>query len=54
MQLTAIRTPNLLIQLKDAGAIIAVKPYYEKLVKETGFHLSQRAQQILLLEVGEE
>src|ERR1051326_7919099 len=54
MQLTAIRTPNLLIQLKEAGAITAVKPYYEKLVKETGFYLSQRAQDILLLEVGEE
>ena len=54
MQLTAIRTPNLLIQLKEAGAITAVKPYYEKLVRETGFYLSEQAQQMLLLEVGEE
>ena len=54
MQLTAIRTPNLLNQLKEAGAITAVKPYYVKLVKETGFYFSEKAQRLLLLEAGEE
>ena len=54
MRLTAIRTPNLLNQLKEAGAITAVKPYYVKLVKETGFYFSEKAQRLLLLEAGEE
>ena len=36
MQLTVCRTLNVLNQLKTAGAIVAVRPYYDKL-RRTGF-----------------
>lgn len=53
MQLTVIRTANLLNMLKEAGAITEVKPYYDKLEK-TGFYLKAEVRQQLLAEVGEE
>ena len=40
MQITTIRTANLLNMLKEAGAITEVKPYYQKL-EATGFHLKK-------------
>jgi predicted nucleic acid-binding protein len=52
MQLTVIRTANLLNMLKEAGAIPEVKPYYDKLNK-TGFYLKAKVRQRLLAEVGE-
>jgi predicted nucleic acid-binding protein len=52
MQLTTVRTTNLLIRLKDVGAIEAVKPYFDKLEK-TGFHLKNEIRQRLLEEAGE-
>ncbi len=53
MQITVIRTANLLILLKEAGAIPEVKPYYQKL-EETGFYLKAEMRQQLLAEAGEE
>jgi predicted nucleic acid-binding protein len=53
MQLTTIRTANLLNMMKQAGAITSVKPYFEKLEK-TGFHLKAEVRQQLLSEAGEE
>ncbi|MBC7909038.1 MAG: DUF3368 domain-containing protein [Pyrinomonadaceae bacterium] len=53
MQLTVIRTANLLNLLKIAGAITSVRPYYDKLEK-TGFYLKAKVRQQLLAEVGEE
>ncbi|MCA1630544.1 MAG: hypothetical protein LC785_03330 [Acidobacteria bacterium] len=53
MQLRVMRTTNLLNELKKAGAIAEVKPYYQKLAK-TGFYLKGSVLQHLLAEVGEE
>jgi predicted nucleic acid-binding protein len=53
MQITVIRTPRLLNELKRAGAIAEVKPYYQKLA-ETGFYLKSAVLKSLLAEVGEE
>ncbi len=53
MQIRAIRTLQLLNMMKAAGAIKAVKPYYEKLEK-TGFYLKEAIRQKLLAEAGEE
>ena len=53
MQLTVIRTANLINLMKEAGLIEEVKPFYEKLEK-TGFHLKAEVRQRLLAEVGEE
>lgn len=52
MQITAVRTLNLLNMLKEAGAIKEVKPYYEKLEK-TGFYLKEDVRKKLLAEAGE-
>lgn len=53
MQLTAIRTVNLLNMLKEAGAIPEVRPYYDKL-EQTGFYLKAAVRKRLLAQVGEE
>lgn len=53
MELTVIRTINLLNLLKEVGAISKVKPYYDKLEK-TGFYLKAKVRQQLLAEVDEE
>ncbi len=53
MQITAIRTLQLLNMMKAVGAIPAVKPYYEKL-EQTGFHLKEAVRQKFLAEAGEE
>jgi len=53
MQITVVRTANLLNMLKEAGAIAKVKPYYDKLEK-TGFYLKTGVRQQLLTEAGEE
>jgi predicted nucleic acid-binding protein len=53
MQITVVRTPSLLNELKKAGAIAEVKPYYQKLA-ETGFYLKPSVLKSLLAEVGEE
>ena len=53
MQLTTIRTANLIIKLKEAGAINEVKPYFQKLEK-SGFHLKPEVRQRLLAKAGEE
>jgi predicted nucleic acid-binding protein len=53
MQLTVIRTLNVLNMLKDAGVIAEVKPYYDKLGK-TGFYLEEKVRRRLLSEAGEE
>lgn len=53
MQLTVMRTANLLNKLKEAGAIPKVKPYYDKLEK-TGFYLKAEVRKQLLAEAGEE
>ncbi len=52
MQITAIRTLQLLNMMKEAGAIEEVKPYYEKLEK-TGFYLKPEIRKKLLAEAGE-
>lgn len=52
MQLTTIRTANLIIRLKEAGAISEVRPYFDKLEK-TGFYLSAEVRKRLLEEAGE-
>jgi predicted nucleic acid-binding protein len=53
MQVTTVRTANLIISLKKVGAIDVVKPYFDKLEK-TGFYLKAEIRQQLLAEVGEE
>ena len=52
MQISVIRTGRLLNLLKDAGAIRAVSPYYEKLEK-LGFYMSSQVRQELLADAGE-
>lgn len=52
MQLTVIRTTRVLIMLKEARAIAAVAPYFEKLAK-TDFYLKEEVRRNLLVEVGE-
>jgi predicted nucleic acid-binding protein len=52
MQLTAIRTTRILTMLKEARAIAAVTPYFDKLAS-TGFHLQDKVRRKLLAEVGE-
>src|SRR5262249_977589 len=47
MEITAIRTLNLLNMMKEAGSIPAVKPFYEKLEK-TGFHMKAEVRRRLL------
>lgn len=53
MELEAIRTARILLMLLDAGAISAVKPYFEKL-EATGFYLGENVRLALLAEAGEE
>jgi predicted nucleic acid-binding protein len=53
MQLTAIRTTNLLNKLKEDGLIAEVKPYYDKL-ERMGFRLKASVRKQLLAEAGEE
>jgi predicted nucleic acid-binding protein len=53
MQITAVRTLQLLNMMKAVGAIPAVKPFYEKLEK-TGFYLKESVRQKFLAEAGEE
>ena|SRR5437762_4776090 len=53
MQLTVIRTLNVLDKLKDTEVITEVKPYYEKL-RRSGFYFSEDVRRKLLAEVGEE
>jgi len=53
MQLTVIRSLNVLNRLKAAAAIKEVKPYYEKLIKK-GFYVKAGVVRALLAEVGEE
>jgi predicted nucleic acid-binding protein len=53
MQITAVRTLQLLNMMKEVGAIPAVKPCYEMLEK-TGFHLKESVRQKFLAEAGEE
>ncbi|HEX8845047.1 MAG TPA: DUF3368 domain-containing protein [Pyrinomonadaceae bacterium] len=53
MQLTVMRTANLLNKLKEVGAIPKVKPYYDKLEK-TGFYLEAKVRKQLLAEAGED
>lgn len=52
MQVTTIRTANLIVKLKEAGAISEVAPYFDRLEK-TGFYLSVEVRQRLLEEAGE-
>lgn len=52
MDLTVIRTTRILTMLKEAGAITAIKPYLEELVK-AGFYLSEELRARLLLEADE-
>lgn len=52
MQLTAIRTTKILTMLKEARAIEAVKPYFDKLEK-TDFYLKDEVRRQLLVEAGE-
>lgn len=52
MQLTVIRTTRILIMLKEARAIAAVTPYFDKLAK-TDFYLQDEVRRKLLTEVGE-
>ena len=52
MQLTAIRTTRILTMLKEAGAIAAVTPYFDKLAK-TGFYLRDEVRTQLLADAGE-
>jgi predicted nucleic acid-binding protein len=52
MELTVIRTTKILTMLKKAGAIEAVKPYFDKLQK-TGFYLGNELRSELLLEADE-
>lgn len=52
MQLTAIRTTKILTLLKEARAIEAVKPYFDKLEK-TDFYLKDEVRRQLLVEAGE-
>jgi predicted nucleic acid-binding protein len=54
MQITIIRTANLLNMLKKSGAIAEVKPYLLRLVEELGFYLKEKERQRLLAEVEEE
>ena len=53
MEIQALRTTSVLMQLKEAGAISAVKPYLEKL-EETGFHLGRKERFILLEQANEQ
>jgi len=53
MQLTVIRTLNVLNSLKKAEAIKEVKPYYDKLIKR-GFYVTDDVRRKLLAEAGEE
>lgn len=52
MELTVIRTTKILTLLKEAGAITAVKPYLDKLIK-SGFYLTSELQTQLLLDANE-
>lgn len=52
MQLTAIRTTRILAMLKEAAAIAAVGPYFDKL-SETGFYFQDDVRRKLLVEAGE-
>jgi predicted nucleic acid-binding protein len=52
MQLTTIRTTRILTMLKEARAIPAVAPYFDKLAK-TGFYLQDEVRRKLLVEAGE-
>jgi predicted nucleic acid-binding protein len=53
MEVRTIRTANLLIMMKEAGAIKEVKPYLQKLVNEMGFYLRADVFQQLLDQAGE-
>ncbi len=53
MEITAIRTLQLINMMKAVGAIPEVKPYYDKLEK-TGFHLKAEVRRRSLAEAGEE
>ena len=52
MEITVVRTLRLLNLLKESGAIRAVRPYHEKLLK-TGFHTTQAVINQLLTEANE-
>jgi predicted nucleic acid-binding protein len=52
MQLTVIRTTRILIMLKEARAIAAVTPYFDKLA-QTDFYLQDEVRRKLLFEAGE-
>jgi predicted nucleic acid-binding protein len=52
MELKVIRTTKILIMLKEAGAIEAVRPYFDKLQK-TGFYLRDELRSQLLLDANE-
>jgi predicted nucleic acid-binding protein len=52
MELTVIRTTKILTMLKEAGAIPAVKPYFNKLQK-TGFYLKDELRAELLADANE-
>jgi predicted nucleic acid-binding protein len=52
MQLTVIRTTRILIMLKEARAIAAVTPYFDKLA-QTDFYLQDEVRRKLLFETGE-
>lgn len=52
MQLTAIRTTRILTMLKEAGAIPAVTPYFDRLA-ESGFRLKDEIRRQLLAEAEE-
>jgi predicted nucleic acid-binding protein len=52
MQLTAIRTTRILTMLKEATAITAIAPYFDKLAG-TGFYLHEEVRRQLLAEAGE-
>ncbi len=52
MQLTAFRTTRILTMLKEATAITAIAPYFDKLA-QTGFYLQEDVRRQLLAEAGE-
>ena len=52
MQITAVRTLQLINQLKAVGAIKAVKPIYDKL-DQTGFHIKDAVRKKFLADAGE-
>lgn len=53
MELNAIRTTALLLNLRDSGAFERVKPYFDRLT-ETGFYLDDEIRVRLLRQAGED